>query len=187
MKKCKIVGCDRRDHIAHGLCNKHYLSAKKRGDLPKKTPMTLNDRMNKYSKINPTTGCIEWVGYRNEHGYGRISIGERMVLAHRVAWETTNGPIPEELRVLHKCDNPQCVNPEHLFLGTQADNIADMNIKGRQVSPKGEKSGVAKLTEENIRKIRADDRILAKVAKDYGVTLSAISKIKNRISWSHVE
>lgn len=80
-----------------------------------------------------TTPCIEWTGYRDRQGYGRRSIRRRLFLVHRLAWEEANGPIPDDLCVLHACDNPPCMNPEHLFLGTRADNNADMDAKGRRI------------------------------------------------------
>lgn len=81
-------------------------------------------------------GCIEWRRAKQHNGYGRTSDGAgRVVLAHRAAWALVNGPVPPGLRVLHKCDNPPCVNPEHLFLGTSKENTADMIAKGRLRRP----------------------------------------------------
>lgn len=75
--------------------------------------------------------CWIWTGTTNELGYGLIHVGQRRVRVHRVSWEIANGPIPEGLCVCHRCDNPRCVRPDHLFLGTQADNLRDMCSKGR--------------------------------------------------------
>lgn len=84
-------------------------------------------------RLLPTTsGCLEWTGYTNVRGYGRIAFNGRTVGAHRLAWELVNGPIPDGMNVLHHCDNPPCCNVGHLFLGTHADNSADMVAKGRQ-------------------------------------------------------
>lgn len=78
------------------------------------------------------TPCVEWQGGRDKDGYGQTVVGGRKQRAHRVAWERIHGPIPAGMKVLHKCDNPPCVNPGHLFLGTQADNVRDCWDKGRQ-------------------------------------------------------
>jgi hypothetical protein len=76
--------------------------------------------------VDPDTGCHVWTGGRASKGYGQLRIG-----VHRLAWELANGPIPEGMQVLHRCDNPRCCNPDHLMLGTQAENMADMRRKGR--------------------------------------------------------
>ena len=90
-----------------------------------------------WKRVKKTKDCWEWQGMKKKDGlpYGLVKIFFRRFYAHRVAWELTNGPIPKGLNVLHRCDNPVCVRPSHLFLGTQADNIADMVSKGRNRSP----------------------------------------------------
>src|SRR5256885_74384 len=84
--------------------------------------------------ISPS-GCWEWVGSKRELGYGQVRYKGRSARAHRIAWELTFGEIPDGRSVLHKCDNPPCINPDHLFLGTQQDNVDDMFRKGRQKTP----------------------------------------------------
>lgn len=94
----------------------------------------LSERFEKYIGAITETGCILWTGAINDDGYGVIGSGTRngqMLLAHRAAYELKIGPIPEGVKVLHRCDNPPCINHEHFFLGTQADNMADMVSKRR--------------------------------------------------------
>lgn len=143
--------------------------------------------------------CWEWQAGLNRGGYGRIRRTNRgkQVGTHRIAYELIYGEIPNGLWVLHKCDNPKCCNPAHLFLGTAAHNSADRNIKGRQsrgekhaINRRGEKNGQHKLTAEKVRYIRerysqgiANSRELA---EEMGVTQSTIVGILNRRSWKHI-
>lgn len=121
--------------------------------------------------------CWERGGWKNNNGYGFIRDGKRY-LAHRWSYETFVGPIGGSC-VLHRCDNPSCVNPDHLFLGSRADNNADMAAKGRA-------RAIAKVTEGDVVAIRADTRPQRVVAREYGVTQSAISRIKSRKNWGRV-
>jgi len=140
-----------------------------------------------WNKVDKSGDCWEWTGFKHK-GYGRFSVGVRRLRSHRVAWELTHGPIPDGMLVLHTCDNPGCVNPDHLFLGTQADNMADMVSKGRQpfVKVLGEGVGTSKLAEDQVRSIRSDPRSQRAIARDYGVSQTAISEIKNRKRWRHI-
>ena len=95
---------------------------------------TLREKLE--AKLAPgENGCLEFIGYRDRCGYGKIFVDSKALYTHRVAWELQNGKIPDGLHVLHRCDVPSCCNPEHLFLGTPADNMADMVQKGRQRYP----------------------------------------------------
>lgn len=101
------------------------------------TMITVSARL--WSRVTRQDGCWEWQGHRQRSGYGGLTVGNKHRLAHRVAWEVTYGPIPDGLCVLHRCDNPPCCNPAHLWLGTKAQNNADRAVKGR--SAIGDRSG----------------------------------------------
>lgn len=105
-------------------------------------------------------------------------------MAHRMAYERFIGPIPNELLVCHKCDQPSCCNPGHLFVGTDADNQQDKKMKGRSL--KGERCPTSKLTNERVLAIRLDDRTCKIVAADFGVDPMVISLIRRRKLWAHV-
>lgn len=142
-------------------------------------------------EIRGNDDCWPWVASINRYGYGQFSSGHsysqlKTSKAHRVSWTLRNGPIPSSLHVLHKCDNPLCVNPDHLFLGTPFDNMADKVAKGRQAHLKGTSNGHTKLTEAQVLAIRSDSRPSRPIAAEYGVAYSLISKIKSRRQWAHL-
>jgi hypothetical protein len=128
--------------------------------------------------------CIVWAGYARPEGYGEVDFNGERHLSNRAAWMAYKNEDPGELCVCHKCDNPRCINPEHLFLGTRAENSADRDRKGRQA--RGERNGPAKLTEEQVRAIRADERGCRKLAKAYGVHMGTILSIRAKRTWRHV-
>ena len=137
---------------------------------------------------DPRTGCWEWQAFLDSDGYGTLRVGYKMMKAHRVSYALTFGPFDSALLVCHDCDNPSCVNPDHLFLGTNADNSADMTSKGRQA--KGEANGRSKLTEADIPAImaqRATGATMRAIARDFGVSHFVISNITRGKSWSHVK
>jgi HNH endonuclease len=151
-----------------------------------------------WANVQKTDGCWSWTGEKNRLGYGRFFIevqvdaqGRRFNIrnmAHRFAWQLTYGTITDELRVLHHCDNPSCVRPDHLFLGTHQDNSNDMIAKERQL--KGAQHGRAKLTEADVLTIRA--RYAAggishrALARQYGVGGTTIMHILHRENWRHL-
>lgn len=131
------------------------------------------------------TDCWLWTGaIGKETGYGYLGERSKVLGAHRVSYEIHFGKIPEGLCVLHKCDIRKCVNPSHLFLGTKAENSADMAKKMR--STIGERNPMAKLTESIVSEIRKDTRVQHLIAKDYGVKQQAISKIKSGLRWKGI-
>ncbi|HQZ36793.1 MAG TPA: HNH endonuclease [Ilumatobacteraceae bacterium] len=136
-------------------------------------------------------GCIEWTGYRDKKGYGQLKVeGSRMERAHRQAWMLANGPIPDGMCVCHRCDNPPCVNVEHLFLGTRAENNADRHAKGRSAKGQsGEANPTAKLTAADVRKIRkmaAEGMSNMAIAAAFNVSNQNVSIIVSRQSWKDI-
>ena len=140
-----------------------------------------------WDKVLKTSGCWFWMAGKFKQGYGSFYFKGHHVKAHRIAWELTYGAISEGKKVCHHCDNPFCVNPEHLFMGTQRDNIRDMMAKGRSptvgASQVGENNRNAKLTKEDaliIRKSSVPCKVLAGL---YSVSLSQIYNIRNDYRW----
>lgn len=144
------------------------------------------------SKTNPD-GCWPWAGATNPKGYGRVGVGQIVYLPHRIAWFLKNGTIPKGMSVCHRCDNPRCCNPSHLFCGTIADNNRDMDKKGRRVTKTsyGEEQKASKLSDKLVRLIRAVNRkrVMSntEMAKEVGVSITIIGRVVNRLSWKHVK
>ena len=133
--------------------------------------------------------CWEWMASKNTNGYGQVWAGEKHFLAHRLAWELTNGSIPEALYVCHTCDHPGCVNPSHLFIGSQAENQRDMAEKGR--SNRGRKRWSAKLTREDVGKIRnlytTGKYLQRELGEQFDVSRTQVSRIVNGKRWAWLE
>ena len=159
-----------------------------------------------WKRVNKTDTCWLWTGTRNPNGYGMIRArpGKTRDLTHRVSWMLHNGDIPDGLCVLHRCDNPACVRPEHLFLGTRADNVHDMVAKGRGArgansgsaryprlrARQGEAHGSARLTERDVRFIRdefaANRMTKRELATMFSVAPEHVHRICRRLVWKHV-
>jgi len=145
---------------------------------------TIEERFWDKVALSGRGGCWEWAGWTNLRGYGQMAISGHIVLAHRLSFEMCNGRIPSGLCVLHKCDNPPCVNPEHLFLGTRADNVADKKAKGRC-----SRLGRRKLRPEDVFAVRSlleSGLTLEKIASIFGVQKACIHKIKAGKTWGHL-
>lgn len=148
-----------------------------------------------WAKVDKRDGCWGWLGARSHFGYGMIRPDDwrrSMIHAHRASWEIHFGPVPSGLHVLHRCDNPPCTNPDHLFVGTDADNAADKKAKGRARAPSGEAHRLAKLTEADVREIKSVLRselrpgLIAELARRYGVTWENVKSIATGRTWRNV-
>jgi hypothetical protein len=140
------------------------------------------------SHTDKSGNCWEWTASKR-NGYGRIKVDKSMLSVHRLVYEMTNGKISKEMSVCHKCDNPSCVNPDHLFLGTHSDNMRDMVSKNRRDS-KGSKNGRSLLTEPSVRiikKLLLEGFMLQKdIASKFNVSISTISGINQDKTWRHI-
>ena len=135
-------------------------------------------------------GCWEWIGAQTEDGYGRFRIGRGKYYAHRLAYLLWHGNLPEDLLVMHACDNPPCCNPRHLRLGTADENIQDRVSKGRSRGPRGQRHGSVKLSENDVRGIRGFLRSgwpHTSIARLFDVSLSTIADIANGKTWAWLD
>lgn len=147
------------------------------------------ERIERLSIPEPNSGCSLWMGATNEHGYGYLTIAGKQVKAHRASWSVANGDIPPAMCVLHRCDNPACVNPDHLFLGTQAENVRDMLSKRRWKAPyrrRGAESHLCKLTEDQVRFIFASSKSSRELAVRFGIGQEHVNSIKGKRVWRHL-
>lgn len=189
---CVVEGCDNKDW-AKGLCHKHYNRKRKYGTVegdPAKNHGSAEERF--WRRVQKGNEKYCWLfnrgwGASKTARYAHIKDDSGATrAAHKFSYELHNGPVPEGLVVRHKCDNPWCVNPAHLELGTHADNIRDMDQRGRRVSKKGETHHNSKMTAEKVRAIRGSSETDAALAKRYGVGQPQINRIRNGRAWKHV-
>lgn len=176
MRQCAVKGCDGK-HVANGYCRKHYMRVWKNGTLELQN--AAEPFHSKYN-IDDKTGCWNWARATDKDGYGKHLDGR----AHRFSYEQYWGRIPDGLLVCHKCDNPSCVNPDHLFLGDHKINHADRNSKGRAAS--GERVGAAKLTAKAVREIRESKPGEALAKTKYGISRTHYYRLMRGEGWSEV-
>lgn len=155
---------------------------------PGKAPI---DRVMDRTAIDETTGCWNYNGYTTPKGYGLFCLRQdgrkKQLLVHRLVWEHFNGPVPDGMFMLHKCDNPNCCNPDHLYPGTHAENMADACNRNRM--KKGTDSNLSVLSEDEVIAIRRkydDGAPIKRIAREFGVSRWAIYQIGRRQSWKHI-
>lgn len=213
---CSVHGCDDTTS-ARGLCGAHYQRWRRHRD-PEFVPMATRPTEERFwAAVDKTTACWVWKSRKMSSGYGVFSIGGKKYGAHRVSWNLAHGPIPFGLFVCHHCDNKLCVRPEHLFLGTQMDNMQDMHRKGRypdgerhwtRVKPEriargekngsrlhpglaqGSRNGQSKLTDDDVRTIRnlrTGGLTLKTIGDRFGISQGAVCLVVARKTWAHVE
>lgn len=185
---CSVEGCD-RPVDSRGWCQLHYLRWYHKGDvggaesthcyLSLDDPGGIERHLLGKRRIDPN-GCWVYTGIITDMGYGRKSVNKRLHFTHRLsAWLWKGMPLDGQHQALHRCDNPPCFNPDHLFVGTQSDNMLDMLAKGR--------AWTNKMTAETVREIRAaDEPSTINLARLYGLTPQSIRDIRRRRTWKHV-
>lgn len=190
-RQCSISGCG-KPHSSHGYCATHRKRWKLYGDphFVKQKQVhgaSLIERWSAYVGERGS-GCWLWAGHRDPNGYGRLNVGGKPLLAHRISWELHHGPITPAEHILHRCDNPSCVRPEHLFKGDHALNMADKMAKRRHRYGvrRGTANEHAKLTEAQVIEIRASTEASEKVGPRYGVSGRQVRDIRIRKAWKHI-
>lgn len=197
--RCSFKGCEKPVH-SRLLCMGHYRQQREGEELrPLQQQfhgMDEEARFRARLAVQPN-GCWKWLGAtmkarsrptKDWHGQWRNAAGQHE-LTHRAAWRLFVGPIPSRGRVLHRCDNAQCCNPDHLYIGTQADNVQDMWDRGRAKPgvSRGADHGMSKLTEADVREIRKSDEPALEIAARFGISKTQVYDIRKRRSWAHIE
>ena len=196
---CSFPGCGKAVH-AKGFCIGHYRQQRE-GETLRPLQQQFHgmdeaQRLRARLAFQPN-GCWKWLGStmkapsrpsKDWHGQWRNGLGQHE-LTHRAAWRLFVGPIPDRAMVLHRCDNARCCNPEHLYLGTQADNVKDMWDRGRAKPgvSRGEDHGRSKLTEDDVRAIRKSDEPAKTIMERFGISKTQVYDIRKRRSWAHIE
>lgn len=185
---CSVGGCGRRLWLRE-LCHAHYIRLRDGLDVNVPAEIIVKEQREArfWARVDKSGDCWVWKGCVDRNGYGQAHLHGRGVGAHRAAWMLTFGPIPSGQCVCHRCDNPSCVHPDHLFLGTHEENMIDMKKKGRL--GRASDSGVRKLKASDVPLIReraANGEPRDSIARSFGVTRGTIRRVITRKAWGHV-
>lgn len=186
-KACSVEGCGRKNY-ARGYCNRHYRLWQEYGvprSLSPRYQRTVEQRF--WDFVDKTGTCWLWLGSK-VCGYGQFNLNGKTVRSHHYSFFLSKGMWPT-LDVLHSCDTPSCVNPDHLREGTDKDNAADRDSRSRRQAPKGELNGMAKLTEAMVMQARlrySAGELIADLADAYGVKIGPMRKAIKGRSWRHL-
>lgn len=187
--RCSVDGCD-ATYYGNTFCKKHHQWHWKRGLLPKPVVLTPEQIIKRFTKVDEKTGCWIWQRARKKEGYGSMSLpGSHRVYVHRVSYEVFVGPIPDGLEICHRCDNPPCCNPEHLFPGTHLENMRDSANKGRakqHVAQKGVNNPRSILTADQVRLIRGSKKTGKALAAAMGVNPLTVYRCRNGETYTDV-
>lgn len=184
---CSVSGCEKPAKQKQ-MCWGHYCSDRRYGDA-KYASLEARQVRRFWNNVEKTDGCWNWTGltFDSKMPYGRIYFNSKENTAHRVSWEINNKQDPGDSLVLHHCDNPRCVNPKHLYLGTYFDNAQDRERRNRRRVVKGEEIKNSKLTEESVLSIRRSKESCTTLGKHFNVSRSLISLVRLNKVWTHVK
>ena len=191
MNNCSIPECAKPIY-RRNTCRMHYARIQRHGSpyvrLKNSVEKTVEQTLALHVPNRPISGCWIWLGHRDKRGYGRMYLNRRQGFAHRYIYQHFKGGLRDDQLLRHTCDNPPCVNPDHLIPGTDADNARDMVERGR--SARGTKHRAAKLTESQVMEMRrtyaAGEASQADLARQYGLTPTPVSQLLRGITWKHL-
>lgn len=181
MKTCVVEGCGKVGKLKRGMCMKHYTRWIRYGD-PLRERRNLAHRFASKYRIDDASGCWIWTAATTRFGYGVLQLGvKKQEKAHRVSWELFNGRIQDGLMIRHRCDTPNCVNPNHLQLGTHDDNMRDMVARGRSCARS--KNPNCKLSEADVALVLCSQERAPSLAAKFGVHPETIRRIRRNENW----
>lgn len=191
MKICSVLDCDNKA-VARGYCNKHWKRWRTYGtptpDITgRMRGAPIEDKLVEYSMPVTESGCHLWLKRVNHAGYGQLYFRGDVWLAHRVSWTVWRGEIPDGLHVLHKCDTPACINPDHLFVGTNYDNVMDKVQKGRAKGLAGDANPRSRLSDEDVAVLRRCSNTPEEIAALCGMSPAYIARVMRGTARKDVE